>query len=178
MKNFEDLELLSLSDREAKAPSRRSVRIETPFSVKSEKSSSNNSSASVKRSKSTVLLSPMSSSKGHIGSERTGDEILDIEGSNKEKTNDLSNCGITIPKPFQMTIRYVEWWWETNRLSGNLCKKTYNFRDEENQIVEKCMLEINTNKNKEKSEMFRAHPVPIESQIPLFDRIMADQEYK
>lgn len=28
----------------------------------------------------------------------------------------------------------------------------------------------------EKSEQFRAHDVPIESQVPLFDKIMADQE--
>lgn len=40
------------------------------------------------------------------------------------------------------------------------------------------MTELNTNANKEKQEMFRAHPVPIESQIPLFDKLMADQEYK
>lgn len=28
----------------------------------------------------------------------------------------------------------------------------------------------------EKHEMFRANPVPIESRIPLFDKVMCDQE--
>ncbi|XP_044747452.1 uncharacterized protein LOC123308727 [Coccinella septempunctata] len=154
MKNYEDLELLSLSDRETKPPSRRSVRIETPYSFKSDKSSSNSSSESLKRPKSTVPLSPMSSTKGHTESEKLDDEF-EVESNKKERTGESPNCGITIPKPFQMTVR-----------------------DEENQIVEKCMLEMNTNKGKEKPEMFRAHPVPIESQIPLFEKIMADQEYK
>lgn len=55
-----------------------------------------------------------------------------------------------------------------------LCK-LYDCRDEENKIVEELF--VNTKKPKEeKNEMFRAHPVPIESQIPLFDKIMADQE--
>ncbi|XP_045470304.1 protein FAM161A-like [Harmonia axyridis] len=155
MKNYEDLELLSLSDRETKPPSRRSVRIETPFSAKSDKSSSNSSFRSLKRAKSTAPSSPLDSSKEPLGSEKSGEELLEEEANRKENSCPLTNCGITIPKPFQMTVR-----------------------DEENEIVEKCMTELNTNANKEKQEMFRAHPVPIESQIPLFDKLMADQEYK
>lgn len=49
-------------------------------------------------------------------------------------------------------------------------------RDEENKIVEELL--VTTNPKEEKPEMFKAHPVPIESQIPLFDKIMEDQEIK
>lgn len=49
------------------------------------------------------------------------------------------------------------------------------FRDEENKIVDELFLKLKKPKE-EKPEQFKAHDVPIESQIPLFDKIMADQE--
>lgn len=48
------------------------------------------------------------------------------------------------------------------------------FRDEENKIVEELYTHIKKPKD-EKPEQFKAHDVPIESQIPLFDGIMANQ---
>ncbi|CAG9837615.1 unnamed protein product [Diabrotica balteata] len=59
---------------------------------------------------------------------------------------------ITIPKPFQMTVR-----------------------DEENKIVEELFFKMKKPKD-DKPEMFKANDVPVESQIPLFDKIMADQQ--
>lgn len=56
-----------------------------------------------------------------------------------------------------------------NRVSGLF------FRDEENKIVEELFLKLKKPKE-EKPEQFKAHEIPIESQIPLFDKIMADQE--
>ncbi|CAH1956560.1 unnamed protein product [Acanthoscelides obtectus] len=47
-------------------------------------------------------------------------------------------------------------------------------RDEELKIVDELYGKIR--KPNEKPEMFKAHDVPIESQVPLFDKIMADQE--
>lgn len=49
-------------------------------------------------------------------------------------------------------------------------------RDEENKIVEQVLANNKKTKQNEKSELFKAHPVPIESQIPLFDKIMEDQQ--
>lgn len=51
-----------------------------------------------------------------------------------------------------------------------------NFRDEENKIVEEVLVNTKKPKKDEKCELFKAHPVPIESQIPLFDKIMEDQQ--
>lgn len=56
------------------------------------------------------------------------------------------------------------------------------FRDEEEKIVNDLISSLNDinnseeSKNDTKSKMFRAHPVPIESRIPLYDKITADQE--
>lgn len=50
------------------------------------------------------------------------------------------------------------------------------FRDEENKIVEEVLANTKKPPKLDKPEMFKAHPVPIESQIPLFDKIMEDQE--
>ncbi|CAH1116587.1 unnamed protein product [Phaedon cochleariae] len=47
--------------------------------------------------------------------------------------------------------------------------------DEENKIVEELFVKLNKPKD-DKPQQFKAHDIPIESQIPLFDRIMADQE--
>lgn len=49
------------------------------------------------------------------------------------------------------------------------------FRDEENKIVDEVFLKLKKPKQ-ENVEQFKAHDIPIESQIPLFDKIMADQE--
>ncbi|XP_018322448.1 protein FAM161A [Agrilus planipennis] len=62
--------------------------------------------------------------------------------------------GITIPKPFQMTVN-----------------------DEETQIINEILeKEKPKPKSDDKQQMFKAHPIPIESRIPLFDKIMAEQE--
>lgn len=50
-----------------------------------------------------------------------------------------------------------------------------NCRDEENKIVDEVMLNVQKPKE-EKPELFRANPVPIESRIPLFNKIVEDQE--
>lgn len=50
------------------------------------------------------------------------------------------------------------------------------FRDEENQIIDDLLEPKKA--TEEKREVFKAHSIPIESQIPLFDKIMADQERK
>lgn len=61
----------------------------------------------------------------------------------------------------------------------NLHRVTYGcfFRDEEDKLVEEILARNKKTKN-EKPEMFRAHQVPIESQIPLFDKIMEEQEMR
>lgn len=52
------------------------------------------------------------------------------------------------------------------------------FRDEEERIVDDVFNKNTKPKQQKKTEMFKAHPVPIESQIPLFDKIMEDQEIR
>ncbi|CAG9860063.1 unnamed protein product [Phyllotreta striolata] len=69
-----------------------------------------------------------------------------------KSTTKWNNGGITIPKPFQMTVR-----------------------DEENKIVEELYLKMKKPKE-EKPEMFKAHDIPIESLIPLFDKLVSDQQ--
>lgn len=62
--------------------------------------------------------------------------------------------------------------------TGNTTKKSRNnvtFRDEENKIVDELFLQVQK-PSKDKAQMFRAHEVPIESQVPLFDKIMEDQQ--
>lgn len=52
------------------------------------------------------------------------------------------------------------------------------FRDEENKIIDEVMLTVKKQPKQEehKPEMFKANPVPIESQIPLYNTIMAAKE--
>ncbi|XP_044264490.1 protein FAM161A isoform X2 [Tribolium madens] len=145
-----------------KPPSRRSVRIETP----SDKLSPGDTPIELyKRPKSRL---PSVSSKGQDDWDNFSidDYKLDLENRSPKQSKSAPNSparaksnvgwkddGITIPKPFEMTVR-----------------------DEENKIVEELMTK--TKPKEEKPELFKAHPVPIESQIPLFDKIMADQERK
>jgi len=82
---------------------------------------------------------------------------------------DMEYDGITVPKPFQMTVRLVSTTYNP-QLNG---KKQY-CRDEENKIVEELFLKMSKPKE-EKPQQFKAHDVPIESQIPLFEKIMEDQ---
>ncbi|CAH0551221.1 unnamed protein product [Brassicogethes aeneus] len=136
-----------------KPPSRRSVRIETPISSETPESGF--------RTKSKC-------GKKNIWDDLTLEELkLDLEedlppletksAPTSPRKKDLwGESGITIPKPFQMTVR-----------------------DEENKIIEDVMLKVNKPQNKnEKHDLFKAHDIPIESQIPLFDKIMEDQERK
>nr|CAH7728448.1 unnamed protein product [Callosobruchus chinensis] len=160
-----DVEVFSDKEIATKPPSRRSVRIETP----SDKLSTNLTPEPF-RSKSRANF-PSASPK--IRNNTEWDDLslenlkLDLEESTplpvetksapcspvRQKPAALwdNNEGITIPKPFQMTVR-----------------------DEEMKIVDELYDKMK--KPKEKSEMFKAHDVPIQSQIPLFDKIMADQE--
>lgn len=163
LKNIED-DLSSLSDKELKTPSRRSVRIETP-SLRSPETLTPDLSA---RPKSRAISSANTSIK-HQNNEWDHLSIEDLNFDSEKDTIDVKSLpntpaktkvsigwkddGITIPRPFQMTVR-----------------------DEEEKIVDELLSSKQT--KKERSEMFKAHPVPIESQIPLFDKIMADQEYK
>lgn len=114
-----------------KPPSRRSVRIETPSEQEEKKGNWEDSSVDDLQVESKSAPASPVRSKSSVGWKDT----------------------ITIPQPFQMTVR-----------------------DEENKIVEQVLIKTKKINKEEKSEMFRAHPVPIESQIPLFDKIMADQE--
>lgn len=52
-------------------------------------------------------------------------------------------------------------------------------RDEENKIIDEVMLSVKKQPKENsisKSEMFKANPVPIESQIPLYNTIVAAKE--
>lgn len=186
-KHDEDDSILS-SDKEVvnKPPSRRSVRIESP----SEKISSENTpDLEYFRSKSRANISS-ASSKGKNSScnDTAWDDLMvdDLKldsqtvtplitrsapnSPNKSKQSVGWKDTITIPKPFQMTVRFV-----CQILFVTIITENFFFRDEENQIIDEIL--INNTKSKEKkAEMFKAHPVPIESKIPLFDKIMCDQE--
>ena len=160
-KSPKDGESLS-GDLSLKPPSRRSVRIETP----SDKLSPGDTPSELfRRAKSRL---PSASSKGQDDWDNFSiDEYkLDLEEQSPVQSKSAPNSptkskpsvgwkdnGITIPKPFEMTVK-----------------------DEENKIIDEVVAQ---NKPKiQKPEMFKAHPVPIESQIPLFDRIMEEQEIK
>ncbi|KAI4467779.1 hypothetical protein MML48_2g00009547 [Holotrichia oblita] len=162
--NVEDAESIISSDKDIKPPSRRSVRIETP----SDKLFVENSpELSYFRPKSRANVS----SAGSRGFNNINDSFWDdlsfddcCDGDQNLTTRSAPNSpskskpnvgwkdGITIPRPFEMTVR-----------------------DEEIKIIDGIMLKTNKPAT-EKHDMFRAHPVPIESQIPLFDKIMCDQE--
>ncbi|KAJ9596116.1 hypothetical protein L9F63_012700 [Diploptera punctata] len=73
----------------------------------------------------------------------------------QNKTVILREPKITIPKPFNMTLR------EEEERDLNLLRYQL-FGDFDD--------------DKRDSNVIKAHPVPIESQIPLFDKIMAEQE--
>ncbi|XP_050293696.1 protein FAM161A-like [Anthonomus grandis grandis] len=151
---------MSLSDKDVimvKPPSRRSVRIETP---------------SMPSSSSNITPEPYFRSKSRANQKTEWDSFTseDLYGptpppletksapSTPLRTKKPPNVkeeydGITIPKPFQMTVR-----------------------DEENKIVKELYLKINKPPKEEKQQQFKAHEVPIESQIPLFDKIMEEQQ--
>lgn len=50
------------------------------------------------------------------------------------------------------------------------------YRNENDKIIDEIV--INKKANKTNDGMFRANPVPIESRIPLFDKIMYEQEQR
>ncbi|GJQ76774.1 hypothetical protein Trydic_g15614 [Trypoxylus dichotomus] len=161
--NVEDRESLISSDKDIKPPSRRSVRIESP----SDKFFDENSPEPYFRSKSRANISSAESKGFNTANDSFWDELSFDEccgGDQNLTTRSAPNTptkskpnvgwkdGITVPKPFEMTVR-----------------------DEENKIVDDIVSK-NRRPVVEKHEMFKAHPVPIESQIPLFDKIMNDQE--
>lgn len=112
-----DLHLLSEKDGLYKPPSRRSVRIETP----SEKMSNNVTPDNYFRPKSRVNTSPsvtkavewedLSVDDMNIASERNNSSRLESKSAPtspiRNKPNVEEHDGITIPKPFQMTVRWV-----------------------------------------------------------------------
>lgn len=115
VKNYNmDLELFSEKDGVNKPPSRRSVRIETP----SEKLS-NNATPETFRSKSRANVSPsvsktvdwedLSIEDLNIGSEVNNSPLLENKPVTlsplRNRTNLIEDSSITIPKPFQMTVR-------------------------------------------------------------------------
>ncbi|XP_018568486.2 protein FAM161A [Anoplophora glabripennis] len=156
---FSDKEVLN------KPPSRRSVRIETPSDKLSTnitpepnfrpKSRANISSAGSKRGPNDIDWDDISIENLNLYSDRNTPLPLETKSAPaspvKTKNTNWSD-GITIPKPFQMTVR-----------------------DEENKIVDELFIKVKKPKD-EKPEQFKAHDIPIESQIPLFDKLMADQE--
>ncbi|KAJ8985952.1 hypothetical protein NQ317_010710 [Molorchus minor] len=154
----------SLSDKETsnKPPSRRSVRIETPSDDKLDdftpepnfrsKSRANIPSAVVNENNwDDISLEDL-----NLYSERNTPLPLETKSAPcspiKRRNSVNKNEGITIPRPFHMTVR-----------------------DEENKIVDELFLKLKKPKE-EKTKQFKAHDIPIESQIPLFDKIMEDQE--
>ncbi|XP_060533570.1 protein FAM161A-like isoform X2 [Cylas formicarius] len=149
--NLFDDDDLSLSDKEFvfKPPSRRSVRIETP----SEKPSQDTSPEPFGCSSRNYVSREKESNWNE--SNPTPIETRSAPNSPLRviKTNEVCEyIGITIPEPFQMTVR-----------------------DEENKLVEELFWKINK-PEREKPDQFKAHNIPIESQIPLFHKIVADQE--
>jgi protein FAM161A len=161
-KSGEDVESVTFSDKDLslKPPSRRSVRIETP----SDKLTPDGTPSELFRRPKSRL--PSASSKGQDDWDNFSidDYKLDLETQSPLQSKSAPSSptkskpsvgwkdnGITIPKPFEMTVR-----------------------DEENKIVEELLVKP----KEDKPEMFKAHSIPIESQIPLFDKIMADQERK
>ncbi|KAK4885131.1 hypothetical protein RN001_001402 [Aquatica leii] len=159
----------TFSDRDLKPSSRRSVRIESP-SDKSDSSVPHHTCT-----KSIANISTTSSKyydKSNFSYNGSPWEDTSVNDFRSDSDRDIAlairsvpnspiknNCGIgwkengiTIPKPFQMTVR-----------------------DEENKIVEEVISKIPKPKE-EKSELFRANPVPVESRVPLFNQIIAEQE--
>lgn len=115
IKNYNmDLELFSEKDVINKPPSRRSVRIETP----SEKFSNNATPENI-RPKSRANFSPsilkavewedLSVEDLNIVSEPNNSYPLESKSASasplRNRTNIMEDVGITIPKPFQMTVR-------------------------------------------------------------------------
>ncbi|XP_060536057.1 protein FAM161A-like isoform X2 [Cylas formicarius] len=149
--NLFDDDDLSLSDKEFvfKPPSRRSVRIETPREKPSQDTSPEPFGCSSRNY--------VSREKESNWNESNPTPIETRSAPNSPlrviKTNEVCEyIGITIPEPFQMTVR-----------------------DEENKLVEELFWKINK-PEREKPDQFKAHNIPIESQIPLFHKIVADQE--
>lgn len=111
-----DLELFREKDCLNKPPSRRSVRIETPS-----EQVSNNATPEIYRPKSRANFSPsvaktvewedLSIEDLNFCSDRYNSSRLESKSAPasplKNKTNIDGDGGITIPKPFQMTIRLV-----------------------------------------------------------------------
>ncbi|KAB0804652.1 hypothetical protein PPYR_01622 [Photinus pyralis] len=167
LKRVEDMDSLTSSDKEpaVKPPSRRSVRIESP----SDKSDSsiprlrakyhrNISSGGSRYDKSNTSYNESPWEDISVIDFRS-DSDRDIQTRSAPNSPTKRKCGIgwkdngiTIPKPFQMTVR-----------------------DEENKIVDDIMLTVQK-PQEEKHELFRANPVPIESRIPMFNQIIAQQE--
>ncbi|KAJ8925764.1 hypothetical protein NQ315_009612 [Exocentrus adspersus] len=168
-KIFDVESIFSDKDVVNKPPSRRSVRIETP----SDKLSTNITPEPHLRPKSRAKISSAGSKGRNNDNDWDDISIEDLnlysEGNTplplpletksapaspvktRSNTNNWTDT-ITIPKPFQMTVR-----------------------DEENKIVDELFVKLKKPKEK-KPEQFKAHDIPIESQIPLFEKIMADQE--
>lgn len=121
-KHLDEIECISLSDKEAitKPPSRRSVRIETPSekSLNYNENTRNTPETPLFRPKSRINLSS-ASSKGNVNNEwddfSLEDFNLDLEENNYSLPSETKSAPtspkkpqpgeITIPKPFQMTVR-------------------------------------------------------------------------
>ncbi|KAJ8960310.1 hypothetical protein NQ318_004036 [Aromia moschata] len=165
-KSFDIESVLSDKETSNKPPSRRSVRIETPSDKLDDftpepnlrpKSRANISSAESKGVGNYHDWDDTSIDDLNLYSEMVTPLPLETKSAPcspmKTKSSVSKNDGITIPQPFQMTVR-----------------------DEENKIVDELFLKIKNPSKEEKPQHFKAHDIPIESQIPLFDKIMEDQE--
>lgn len=63
------------------------------------------------------------------------------------------------------------------QITFKLLKNEIFFRDEEKKIIDKLMPNCpKLDSCKSKHKYFEAHPVPLECQIPLFDKIMYEKE--
>lgn len=135
-----------------KPPSRRSVRIEesptTSEGISFRPKSRANNPLSETFNQDLTIDELNLGSAGHTPLPL---ETKSAPNSPTRLRKDMEYDGITVPKPFQMTVR-----------------------DEENKIVEELFLKMSKPKE-EKPQQFKAHDVPIESQIPLFEKIMEDQ---
>ncbi|XP_066157549.1 protein FAM161A [Euwallacea fornicatus] len=150
-KALED-EKLYFSDKEGIKPqSRRSVRIETPTLDLTTDSHPKPRFANAWEGLTIEALNLGSAGHTPLPQDSKSAPNSPVKTRRKSEGEKDEYDGITVPKPFQMTIR-----------------------DEENKIVEELLLKINKPKEK-KSQQFEAHEIPIESQIPLFDKIMEDR---
>ncbi|XP_065167434.1 protein FAM161A isoform X2 [Atheta coriaria] len=153
-----------------KPPSRRSVRIGSPEVIIDKN----------RRPKSYKDESLLKSSREHVSSAGSTSRYK----SNRHKSNKSPFCDSTLDEMSDCTLttrsvpcspRKQSVAWKDNNTTQSNTPDTFKMtvRNENDKIIDEIV--INKKANKTNDGMFRANPVPIESRIPLFDKIISKQ---